>query len=75
MYKSLIKQPACGDIIRQLYECREEGGWMFRILGGCQDIDKQLGKCLRDERIDRTKRNQEKAKVRNQKKQEAWSNL
>lgn len=48
---------------------------MFRILGGCQEIDKKLGKCLREERLSRTRANQEKSSIREQKKQAAWSRL
>ncbi|MBW0526048.1 hypothetical protein O181_065763 [Austropuccinia psidii MF-1] len=55
MHPHLIgdKVEACGPIIEALNKCHNSGLWTY-YTGGCNDIRRQLDKCLHAERMART---------------------
>ncbi|KIO34747.1 hypothetical protein M407DRAFT_89673 [Tulasnella calospora MUT 4182] len=62
------KAAACKDLIEQLHQCHESG-LLAKYTGVCNDAKRALDRCLRQERLDRTARNRDAAKVRDEK----WS--
>ncbi|KAE8207356.1 hypothetical protein CF327_g7359 [Tilletia walkeri] len=68
------KQARCGDLIQALNECHARS-WLARLTGECNSIKSELTLCLRAERIERTKRNNESAKERQAKKEQAWKEI
>ncbi|RXK41157.1 hypothetical protein M231_01561 [Tremella mesenterica] len=67
------RQLACAEYIQALEECHARG-WI-RYLGACNSQRRELVLCLRKERLNRTARNREEAKVRTAKKKEVWAEL
>ncbi|OCH95651.1 UPF0287-domain-containing protein [Obba rivulosa] len=67
------KRIACKDLIEALEACHAQG-WS-RFTGACNQTKHDLNMCLRKERIERTARNREGAKVRRQKVEQVWSEL
>ncbi|KAI0362692.1 UPF0287-domain-containing protein [Trametes cingulata] len=63
----------CLEFIQALDACHANG-WS-RWTGGCNQAKQDLNMCLRKERIDRTAKNREEAKVRRQKTEQAWKEL
>ena len=49
-----------------LDECHAQG-FLWKSMGMCSDIKQQVNKCLRAERLERTARNREQAKVKTEK--------
>ncbi|RPB27209.1 UPF0287-domain-containing protein [Terfezia boudieri ATCC MYA-4762] len=50
----------CEEVIALLDKCHARG-FLVKAMGGCNDIKREVTKCLRAERIERTKRNREEA--------------
>ncbi|KAI0646836.1 UPF0287-domain-containing protein [Trametes meyenii] len=63
----------CLDFIQALDACHVDG-WS-RWTGACNQAKHDLNMCLRKERIDRTTKNREDAKIRRQKTEQAWKDL
>ena len=62
-----LHTPECNEIIRKLQECHAQNGkWTQFVFGVCEDLDTQMRKCTRQERMNRTKENQEIANARNE---------
>jgi COX assembly protein 2 len=57
-----------------LEECHARG-FLYGVLGGCNEAKHQVNMCLRAERIKRTQENFEKSKVKNQKVRAAWEEV
>ncbi|KAI0371724.1 UPF0287-domain-containing protein [Pilatotrama ljubarskyi] len=65
--------PVCLEFIQALDACHANG-W-YRWTGACNQAKQDLNMCLRKERIDRTAKNREEAKLRRQKAEQAWKEL
>ncbi|KAG8950406.1 hypothetical protein FRC03_012860 [Tulasnella sp. 419] len=63
------KLSACGDLIQKLDECHNSG-FFVKYLGGCNKIRRELDRCLRQERLDRTAKNKEASKHRKERHQQ-----
>ncbi|PWN20378.1 UPF0287-domain-containing protein [Microstroma glucosiphilum] len=68
------KQARCASLVHALEECHS-AGLLPRLTGKCNDIKQQLNLCLREERIERTGRNAEKAKERQKEVKKVWSEI
>ncbi|XP_026474234.1 COX assembly mitochondrial protein 2 homolog [Ctenocephalides felis] len=53
----------CNAIIKRLQNCRQENAFM-KFLGACNDIDRELVKCLRRDREAKRKKNKESSDLR-----------
>lgn len=51
----------CNELIRLLHECRNEHP-LRKFVGFCNSLDHQMTKCLKEERLERRRRNMEKSK-------------
>jgi len=54
----------CREFVEALNACH--ASWFRKLTGGCNDTKRELNSCLKQERIDRTTRNREEAKIRKQ---------
>lgn len=68
------KEAACLAEIQALHACHE-AGFIAKYLGACNDVNKALNMCLRQERLARTAKNRESAKERTEKKKIRWEQL
>ena len=57
-----------------LEECHARG-FLWKSMGMCSDIKTQVNKCLRGERLERTARNRDEAKAKNQKIRAVWAEI
>ena len=57
-----------------LEECHARG-FIWKSMGMCSDIKTQVNKCLRAERLERTKANREQAKAKRAHMKEIWSEI
>jgi COX assembly protein 2 len=57
-----------------LEECHARG-FLYQMFGGCNEAKRALNKCLREARLERTKLNFEKSKVRNDKVKQMWKEV
>lgn len=57
-----------------LDECHARG-FLWKSLGMCSELKRQVNKCLRAERLERTARNREQAKVKNERIQAVWAEI
>lgn len=58
---SHLHSEKCNTLINLLKQCHSDYP-VRRFFGICNDLDAQMCRCLKDERIQRSKRNREKAK-------------
>ena len=57
-----------------LDDCHAKG-FMHKVLGNCNQAKTELNKCLRAERLERTRLNREKAKERREAVERAWREI
>jgi COX assembly protein 2 len=57
-----------------LDECHARG-FLYAAVGNCNKAKREVNKCLRAERLDRTKENREKAKIERAKREAAWAEI
>lgn len=57
-----------------LDECHARG-FLWKSMGMCSDLKTQVNKCLRAERLERTKENRERAKEKREKIQKVWAEI
>ena len=50
-----LHTPECNAIIRKLIECHEQHSKLSQLFGACEQLDLDMRKCTRAERIARTK--------------------
>jgi COX assembly mitochondrial protein 2 len=60
--------------MRLLDECHDRG-FMWKAVGGCNGEKTAVNKCLRAQRLERTKRNREVAKEKREKLDLAWKEI
>ena len=59
------EHPACAELINEYKECTQTTPlWSKVLTGACTSLKYKLDACFRQEKIDRSKRNLEQAKVR-----------
>ena len=57
-----------------LEECHARG-FLWKAMGMCSDTKRQVNKCLRAERLERTAENRERAKEKKQKMKAIWAEI
>ena len=57
-----------------LDECHARG-FLYKVWGGCNDAKRAVNKCLRAERLERTKQNREQAKEKRAKLEARWREI
>ena len=57
-----------------LDECHAQG-FLHKIVGGCNSAKRDVNKCLRAERLQRTAQNREKAKEKRERIQKVWREI
>lgn len=55
-----------------LDECHARG-FIYKALGNCNDIKRDVNKCLSSERYDRAKRNRDEARSNRRRVEQLWS--
>lgn len=61
-----LHTPQCNDLINQLHRCHEENK-LKKFMGACNDIDREVLKCLKAERLRRRANNRILAEERRKK--------
>lgn len=62
----------CEEIMTALDECHARG-FLYKALGNCNDIKRDVNKCLSSERYDRAKRNRDEARSNRRRIEGLWS--
>lgn len=57
-----------------LDECHARG-FMWKAMGMCNGAKTDVNRCLRAQRLEKTKANREKAKVRREKYEKVWAEI
>ena len=57
-----------------LEECHD-AGFLHKFTGGCNDIKREVNKCLRGERVERQARNREKARQKRAEIKAIWDDI
>ncbi|KIN04830.1 hypothetical protein OIDMADRAFT_39304 [Oidiodendron maius Zn] len=65
---------ACEEVMTLLDECHARG-FMWKAIGMCNDAKTQVNKCLRAQRLERTKANRDTSKTKNQDIKEKWAEI
>ena len=65
---------ACEEVMMALDECHARG-FLWKSLGMCNSAKTQVNKCLRAQRLERTKLNREKAKAKNEEIRAKWAEI
>lgn len=60
--------------MKALDECHARG-FLIRCLGACNDAKHAVNMCLRAERLERTRKNREAAKVKRAKAEATWAQI
>lgn len=62
----------CEDIMNALDECHARG-FLYKVMGNCNETKRQVNKCLAAERYARAKRNREDAKENRKRIEQIWA--
>ncbi|KAJ5132942.1 hypothetical protein N7448_007100 [Penicillium atrosanguineum] len=62
----------CEEIMTALDECHAKG-FLWKAVGNCNDIKREVNKCLSAERYDRAKRNREEARSNRRRIEDIWA--
>ncbi|KAJ5892162.1 uncharacterized protein N7473_008390 [Penicillium subrubescens] len=62
----------CEEIMTALDECHARG-FIYKALGNCNDIKREVNKCLSVERFDRAKNNRDNARNNRRRIEEIWA--
>lgn len=57
-----------------LDECHAQG-FLHKVIGGCNNAKREVNKCLRAERLERTARNRREAKRKNEAIKAVWKEI
>ncbi len=60
--------------MQALDECHARG-FLHRVFGGCNDAKLAVNVCLRAERLERTRKNREEARIKRKKMEAAWAEI
>ncbi|KAJ5115251.1 hypothetical protein NUU61_001010 [Penicillium alfredii] len=64
--------PDCEEIMTALDECHAQG-FLHKAIGSCNDIKRDVNRCLAGERYDRAKRNRDQARSNRRRIEEIWA--
>ncbi|KAI5846961.1 cytochrome c oxidase biogenesis protein Cmc1-like protein [Tricharina praecox] len=64
----------CEDVMIALDECHARG-FLYKASGMCNQAKRDVTKCLRAERIERTRKNREKANEKRQETVQMWKDI
>ncbi|KAH0844349.1 COX assembly protein 2 like protein [Fonsecaea pedrosoi] len=62
----------CEEIMNALDECHARG-FLYKAIGGCNDIKREVNKCLSGERTKKSKKNRETALERRARIESVWA--
>ncbi|KAJ5124062.1 uncharacterized protein N7515_007887 [Penicillium bovifimosum] len=62
----------CEEIMNALDECHAKG-FLHKAIGSCNDIKRDVNKCLSAERYERARRNREEARSNRRRVEEIWA--
>ncbi|KAJ5167747.1 uncharacterized protein N7482_003341 [Penicillium canariense] len=62
----------CEEIMTALDECHARG-FIYKALGNCNDIKREVNKCLSVERYDRAKQNRDNARSNRRRIEDIWA--
>ncbi|KAJ5519952.1 hypothetical protein N7463_000405 [Penicillium fimorum] len=62
----------CEEIMTALDECHAKG-FLHKVIGSCNDIKRDVNKCLSGERYERAKRNRDDARSNRRRIEEIWA--
>ncbi|KAJ5108416.1 hypothetical protein N7456_005091 [Penicillium angulare] len=62
----------CEEIMTALDECHARG-FLYKALGNCNDIKREVNRCLASERFDRAKRNRDEARSNRRRIEDIWA--
>ncbi|KAJ6008936.1 hypothetical protein N7499_001016 [Penicillium canescens] len=62
----------CEEIMTALDECHAKG-FLHKAIGSCNDIKRDVNKCLSGERYERAKRNRDQARGNRKRVEEIWA--
>ncbi|KAL4802741.1 UPF0287-domain-containing protein [Aspergillus unguis] len=62
----------CEEIMTALDECHAQG-FLHKALGNCNDIKRDVNKCLAGERYERAKRNRDDAREKRKRIEKIWA--
>ncbi|KAJ5554902.1 hypothetical protein N7535_007345 [Penicillium sp. DV-2018c] len=62
----------CEEIMNALDECHAKG-FLHKAIGSCNDIKRDVNKCLSAERYERAKRNRDEARSNRRRVEEIWA--
>lgn len=65
-------KPDCEEIMTALDECHARG-FLHKALGNCNDIKRDVNKCLSQERYARAKRNRDQARENRKRIEKIWA--
>jgi len=65
---------ACEEVMTILDECHARG-FLWKSMGMCNGAKTEVNKCLRAQRLERTKANREAAKAKNQEIKAKWAEI
>ncbi|KAF2159319.1 hypothetical protein M409DRAFT_37955, partial [Zasmidium cellare ATCC 36951] len=64
----------CEEIMTALEECHAKG-FMWKAIGMCSDTKREVNRCLRAERLERTAQNREEAKKKREHMKKIWAEI
>jgi len=64
----------CEEVMNALDECHARG-FLWKAMGACNGAKTAVNKCLRAERLDRTKENRDKARAAKEKREAVWAEI
>ena len=70
----LTRWLGCEEVMAALDECHARG-FLHKMFGGCNEVKREVNRCLRAERLERTARNRELAKAKKEKIQRVWKEI
>ncbi|KKK18778.1 hypothetical protein P175DRAFT_0500000 [Aspergillus ochraceoroseus IBT 24754] len=62
----------CEEIMTALDECHARG-FIYKALGNCNDIKREVNRCLAGERYERAKHNRDQAKEKRKRIEKIWA--
>ncbi|KAF2836534.1 UPF0287-domain-containing protein [Patellaria atrata CBS 101060] len=65
---------ACEEVMAALDECHARG-FLWRCMGMCNTAKHNVNMCLRAERLERTRKNREAAKIKNAEIRKIWAEI
>jgi len=65
---------ACEEVMQILDECHARG-FMWKAMGMCNGAKTDVNKCLRAQRLERTKKNREVAKAKREEIKAKWAEI